>query len=72
MPETKTHPYAPSTKTECDYLNGWIKKKKTIMYAKISPKMVHPRGIAGNAEEKEKEEEEEGDRQWKWLSRPVS
>ena len=28
--------HAPSTKTECDYLNGWI--KKTVTYAKISPK----------------------------------
>ena len=28
MPATKTHQHAPSTKTECDYLNGWIKKKK--------------------------------------------
>ena len=32
-----TH-HAPSTKTKCDYLNGWIKKKKnTVTYAKISP-----------------------------------
>ena len=37
----------PSTKTECDYLNGWV--KKTVTYAKISP-------IMGNT----KEEEEEG------------
>ena len=28
--------HAPSTKTECDYLNGWI--KKMVTYAKISPK----------------------------------
>ena len=33
-----------SMKTECDYLNGWIKKVK---YAKISPKMVNPRDLAG-------------------------
>ena len=32
--------HAPSTKTECDYLNGWIKKKVT--YAKISPKSGEP------------------------------
>ena len=36
---------APSTKTECDYLNGWI--KKTVTYTKISPKMVNPRDLAG-------------------------
>ena len=28
MPATKTHPDAPSMKTECDYLNSWIEKKK--------------------------------------------
>ena len=39
-------------KTECDYLYGWIKKKK-VTYAKISPKMVNPGDIAGNAEEEE-------------------
>ena len=54
--QEKTHT-APSTKTECDYLNGWIKKqnkrknkqtnKKTVTYAKILPKMVSPRDIAG-------------------------
>ena len=28
MPATKRHTqHAPSTKTECDYLNGWIKKR---------------------------------------------
>ena len=27
-------------KTECDYLNGWI--KKTVTYAKISPKSGEP------------------------------
>ena len=37
--------HAPSTKTECDYLNGWI--KKTVTYAKISPRVVNPRDIAG-------------------------
>ena len=39
-----------SMKMECDYLYGWI---KTPTYAKISPKMVNPRDIAGNAEEGE-------------------
>ena len=40
---------ASSTKTDCDYLNGWIKKKKKkrVTYAEISPKMVHPRDMAG-------------------------
>ena len=38
-----------STKTEYDHLNGWIKKMVTD--AKISPKMVKRRDIAGNAEE---------------------
>ena len=40
-------------KTVCDYLYGWI--KKTVTNAKISPKMVSPRDIAGN-EEEEKED----------------
>ena len=44
---------ASSTKTECDYLYGWIKKKKTVTYAKISPRMVKPRDIAGRAQEEE-------------------
>ena len=41
---------APSTKTECDYLNGWIKKRPPPPpppYAKSYPKMVNPRDIAG-------------------------
>ena len=32
----------------CDYLYGWI-KKKPVTCAQISPKMVSPRDIAGNA-----------------------
>ena len=52
--------HAPSTKTEFDYLYGWVKKQtnnnnnnnnKTVTYAKILPRMVNPRDIAGNAEE---------------------
>ena len=31
----------------------------TVAYAKISPKLVNPRDIAGNAEEEEEEEEQE-------------
>ena len=34
-----------STKTECDYLNGWIKKRPHTQ--KSHPKMVNPRDIAG-------------------------
>ena len=39
------------TKTECDFFYGWI--KKTVTYAKIAPKMVNPRDLAGIAEEEE-------------------
>ena len=46
----------PSTKTECDYLFGWIKNGHKC---KILPKMVNPRDVAGNAEEEEKGEEDE-------------
>ena len=41
--------HAPYTKMEYDYLNGWIKKMAT--YTQISPKMVNPRDIGGNADE---------------------
>ena len=37
--------YSLSTKTECNYLNDWIKKRVT--YAKIYPKIVNSRDIAG-------------------------
>ena len=37
--------HAPSMKTECDYLNGWIKKRSHTQ--KSHPKMVNPRDIAG-------------------------
>ena len=37
--------HAPSTKTECDYLNGWIKKRSHTQ--KSRPKVVNPRDIAG-------------------------
>ena len=45
MPATKHTQHAPSTKTECDYLNGWIKKRSYTQ--KSHPKMVNPRDIAG-------------------------
>ena len=58
MPATKKHTqHAPSTKTECDYLNGWIKKRShTVTYAKISPRVVNPRDIAGEREKKNKKQ----------------
>ena len=37
--------HAPSTKTKCDYLNGWIKKQTHTQQS--HPKMVNPRDIAG-------------------------
>ena len=37
--------HAPSTKTECYYLNGWIKKRSHTQ--KSHPKMVNLRDIAG-------------------------
>ena len=36
-----------STKTDCGHLNGRIFVFKTVMYAKISSKMVNLRDIAG-------------------------
>ena len=48
------HPqHAPSTKTECDYLNGWIKKRSHAQ--KSHPKVVNPRDIAGERRKKERE-----------------
>ena len=43
--------HEPSTKTECEYLYGWI--NKTVTCAKLSQKKVNPRDIAGNTEEEE-------------------
>ena len=43
--------HAPFMKTECDDRYDWIKKQ--VAYVEISPKMVNPRDIAGNAEEEE-------------------
>ena len=51
--QQKHTPHIPSTKTECDYLYGCIKKRFTC--AKISLNMVNSREIAGNTEEKEEE-----------------
>ena len=42
--------HAPSTKMECDYLNGWI--KKPVMYAKISPKSGEPHRYSWGTQKK--------------------
>ena len=42
--------HAPPTKTECDYLNGWIKKRSHTQ--KSHPKVVNPRDIAGECTKK--------------------
>ena len=57
MPATKHTLHAPSTKTECDYLNDWIKKWSHTQ--KSHPKRVNSKDVDGNAEEEEEEEEEE-------------
>ena len=44
--------HAPSTKTECDYLSGWIKKRSHTQ--KSHPKVVNPRDIAGERKKKKK------------------
>ena len=40
---------APSTKTECDYLDGWIKKRSR---KNLTQKVVNPRDIAGERKKK--------------------
>ena len=50
-PQPKHRQHAPSIKMECDSLYGWI--NQAVKYTKISPKMVNPRDLAGNTEEKE-------------------
>ena len=46
-----TH-HTPSTKTECDYLNGWIQKRSHMQ--KSHPKVVNPRDKAGERKKKKK------------------
>ena len=46
------HMFVLSTKTECDYLNGWIKKRSHTQ--KSHPKVVNPRDIAGERKKKKK------------------
>ena len=43
--------HAPSTKTECDYLNGWIKKRSHTQ--KSQPKAVNARDIDGERKKKD-------------------
>ena len=45
--------HVPSTKMECDYLYGWIKKKNGHICTNLTQKMVNSRDIAGNTEEEE-------------------
>ena len=48
--------HAPSTKTKCDYLNGWI--KKTVTRVTISPKSGEPQRYSwGTQKKKEKKKE---------------
>ena len=47
--------HAASTKTECDYLNGWIKKRSHTQ--KSHPKVVNPRDIAGERKKKKKKKD---------------
>ena len=44
----------PSTKTECDYLYGWIKQWSHTRKSHKPKKLVIPRDIAGNARKKKK------------------
>ena len=46
-----------STKTECDYLNGWIKKRSHTQ--KSHPKVVNPRDIAGERQKKKKKKKKD-------------
>ena len=45
-------PFFSSTKMECDYLNGWIKKRSHMQ--KSHPKVVNPRDKAGERKQKKK------------------
>ena len=61
--------HTPSTKTECDYPNGWIKKQSHMQ--KLSPNMVNLRDLAGNAAAAAAEEEEEEESLWLSFSSPL-
>ena len=49
--------HAPSTKTECDYLNGWTKKTGHIR-KNLTQKVVNPRDIAGERKTKKPKKNE--------------
>ena len=51
--------HAPSTKTECDYLNGWIKKRSQMQKS-------HPRDLAGEHRRKRKKHWEQTGKKWPW------
>ena len=54
-------------KTECDYLNGWI--KKTVTYAKISPKSGEPQRYSWGTQKKKKKKSK-WFKCWSWTIRP--
>ena len=51
IPATKNTKHAPSTKMECDYLNGWIKKPSHTQKSDL--KWWTPEILLENAEEEE-------------------
>ena len=57
--------HAPSTKTECDYLNGWIKKRSHTQ--KSHPKVVNPRDIAGQRKTKKTKNKKKREKKKKTL-----
>ena len=62
----KNTQHAPSTKTECDYLNGWIKKRSHTQ--KSHPKVVNPRDIAGERKKKTKTKQKKNNKKPKKTS----
>ena len=53
--------HAPSTKTECDYLNGWIKKRSHTQ--KISPKSGEPQRYSWGRQKKKKKKKKKSTEQ---------
>ena len=57
-------------KTECDYLNGWIKKRSHTQ--KSHPKVVIPRDIAGERKKKKKKKKKTGyNARWHKIVSPL-
>ena len=56
-----------STKTECDYLNGWIKKRSHTQ--KSHPKVVNPRDTAGERKKKQTNPKQNNNKKTKNLVR---